>query len=146
MSASPGTDPRSSLPDASSLRVLVVEDDDRNAALVQLSLELSDIPFERVRSVEEARDHLVGDLPDAILLDLRLPGLPGHVLAREVRAAPGGGRVLILAVSASVLEVDRREAMESGADGFVDKPISPRDLVSRLRQGVAARRARSDPP
>lgn len=131
----------SHLPEAGSLRVLVVEDDDRNAALVGLSLELSGIPFERARSVEEARERLGRGLPDAILLDLRLPGLPGHALAREVRVAPGGGRVLILAVSASVLDADRREALASGADGFVDKPISPRDLVARLLHGVAARRA-----
>jgi two-component system, cell cycle response regulator DivK len=140
-----GPDRVPDLPHAGSLRVLVVEDDDRNAALVGLSLELSGIPFERARSVEEAREHLERGLPDAILLDLRLPGLPGHALTREVRAAPGGSGVHILAVSASVLEADRREALESGADGFVDKPISPRDVVARILHGVAARRARVAP-
>ena len=69
-----------------------------------------------------------------ILLDLRLPDGPGHVLASEVRAMPGGAGVHILAVSASVTASDRSRALESGCDDFIEKPISPRDLVTRLRR------------
>jgi two-component system cell cycle response regulator DivK len=119
--------------------VLLIEDDDRNAALIRLALEPAGYAVTWARSVAEARLTLAEYLPPVILLDLRLPDEPGYVLAREVRAMPGGDGVLILAVSASVLEANRRQALEAGCDDFIEKPISPRDVLSRVRGGVEAR-------
>lgn len=115
--------------------ILVVEDDERSAALVAATLAGAGHRSARARSLEEARDRLAGGLPVAVLLDLRLPDGNGTTLAREIRAMPGGADVLILAVTASVLEAVRREAADSGCDGFVEKPISPRDLLARVEQG-----------
>ena len=119
--------------------VLLVEDDERNAALIRLALEPAGYGVTWARSVAEARLTLEEYLPPVILLDLRLPDEPGYVLAREVRAMPGGEGVLILAVSASVLEANRRQAIEAGCDDFIEKPISPRDVLARVRNAVEAR-------
>ena len=114
-------------------RVLLVEDDERSAELVRLTLEPTGFELVRAGSLAEARGHIAAGLPDVILLDMRLPDGPGHLLASEVRAMPGGAEVTILAVSASVTASDRTRALEGGCDDFLEKPISPRDLVTRLR-------------
>ena len=115
-------------------RLLLVEDDERSAELVRFTLEPAGFVLDRVGSLGDARRRIAQRLPEAILLDLRLPDGPGHILASEVRALPGGDRVHILAVSASVRAVDRELALESGCDDFIEKPISPRDLIVRLRR------------
>jgi DNA-binding response OmpR family regulator len=121
-------------------RVLLVEDDERSAELIRFTLEPAGLVLERVRTLADARRRIGQTLPDVILLDLRLPDGPGHGLASEVRVAPGGDRVHIIAVSASVRPVDRELALESGCDDFMEKPISPRDLVVRLRRWEEGRR------
>ena len=115
-------------------RVLVVEDDERSAELLRYALEPTGLAVERVRTLAEGRRAIAAGLPAAILLDLRLPDGGGHTLASEVRAAPDGAEVFILAVSASVGSGDRHIALESGCDDFMEKPISPRELVVRLRR------------
>src|SRR5688500_18021335 len=121
-------------------RVLLVEDDERSAELIRLTLASLVVELEQAGSLAEARRSLVARLPDVILLDMRLPDGPGHLLASEVRATPGGDGVHILAVSASVTARDREIALESGCDDFIEKPISPRDLVTRLRRWQDERR------
>ena len=121
-------------------RVLLVEDDERSAELIRFTLEPAGLVLERVRTLADARRRIGQTLPDVILLDLRLPDGPGHALASEVRAAPGGDHVHIIAVSASVRPVDRELALESGCDDFMEKPISPRDLSVRLRRWEERRR------
>lgn len=120
--------------------VLVVEDDERSGALAETMLRAAGHRSERVRTLAEARARLAQGLPDVVLLDVRLPDGSGTDLAREIRAMVGGADVYILAVTASVLEAVRREALESGCDGFVEKPISPRDLLTRIE---VARRERA---
>jgi two-component system, cell cycle response regulator DivK len=121
-------------------RLLLVEDDERNAELIRFTLEPAGFVLARVRTLADARRRISHGLPDAILLDMRLPDGPGHALASEVRAAPGGDGVHIIAVSASVRPVDRELALKSGCDEFMEKPISPRDLVVRLRRRIEGRR------
>jgi DNA-binding response OmpR family regulator len=120
-------------------RVLLVEDDESSAELIRFTLEPIGVLLDRARTLAEARGRIAEALPDAILLDLRLPDGPGQALAAEVRAAPGGERVHIVAVSASVRAADRAVAIESGCDDFIEKPISPRDLVARLRRWMEGR-------
>ena len=115
-------------------RVLLVEDDERSVELIRLTLEPTGFQLATAGSLAAARGHIAAGLPDVILLDLRLPDGPGHLLASEVRAMPGGAAVHILAVSASVTASDRARALEGGCDDFLEKPISPRDLVTRIRR------------
>jgi DNA-binding response OmpR family regulator len=113
--------------------VLAVEDEARNQALMRAVFAGANYDLAIARTVAEARTWLLEHRPDIVLLDLRLPDEPGTVLARELRASPATATVPILAVTASVLDSDRRAAVAAGCDGFVDKPISPRDLLARVR-------------
>jgi DNA-binding response OmpR family regulator len=114
--------------------ILLVEDEPRNAALVRAILTPAGYDVEWATTVAAAREQLDRRPPNLVLLDLRLPDEPGHVLAREIRArADASARVPILALSASVLEANRREALESGCDEFIEKPVSPHNLLARVR-------------
>ena len=79
------------------------------------------------------------ELPDLVLLDVRLPGEDGYSLARFVRKH--GPQVGILIVSAAGETVDRVQGLESGADDYVAKPFEPRELLARMRSVL--RRARA---
>lgn len=113
--------------------LLAVEDEARNQALIRAVFSGADYDLAMVSTVAQAREWLVGNRPDLVLLDLRLPDEPGVNLAREVRAAAQTALVPIVAVSASVLDADRRRAIEAGCDGFIEKPISPRNLLATVR-------------
>jgi DNA-binding response OmpR family regulator len=115
-------------------RILVIEDDERSAELIRATLGQLSVELTFVASLAQARRRLAEGLPGMLLLDLRLPDGSGADLVREVRALPGGDRVRIVAVSASVRPSDREVALGIGCDDFVEKPISPRDLVARLRR------------
>lgn len=118
--------------------VLAVEDEPRNQALMRAVFAGAHYDLAIARSVADARAWLAEHRPDIVLLDLRLPDEPGIVLARELRAAPATATVPILAVTASVLDADRRAAIAAGCDAFIEKPISPRDLLARVRAHLAA--------
>ena len=113
--------------------ILAVEDEARNQALIQAVFTGGEYEVAIVPTVAAARIWLAERLPDLVLLDLRLPDEPGVVLARELRARTETRLTPILAVTASVLEGDRRAALDAGCDGFVEKPISPRDLLTKVR-------------
>lgn len=124
--------------------ILLVEDEDRNAALIRATLEPAGYRVVHVRRLDEARRSVAAETPSLVLLDLRLPDGAGASLAREIRAAETASRMPILAVSASVLESNRREALEAGCDEFIAKPISPRDLLARMEARLAAAAAAAE--
>lgn len=70
--------------------------------------------------------------PDLAFLDLRLPGMSGLELARRLRAQPGGDRVRLIAMSASVLSLDQTDAFAAGCDDFLPKPFREADLLEKL--------------
>jgi DNA-binding response OmpR family regulator len=119
-------------------RVLVVEDEPAIADLLRTYLERDG--FE----VEVAADGLVAlqavdrGRPDAVVLDVGLPGLDGTEVCRRMRAA--GDWTPVLFVTARDDEVDRVLGLELGADDYVTKPFSPREVVARVR-AVLRRRA-----
>jgi len=117
--------------------ILLVEDEERNAALIRATLEPAGHRLVHARTLQEGTEALVTEWPSLVLLDLRLPDGSGAQLARDIRASAGGRSTPILAVSASVLEANRREAMEAGCDEFIAKPISPRDLLARIQARLA---------
>ncbi len=112
-------------------RVLVVEDEPDVAAL--LRLHLSELPAD-VRVARDGEQGLALALAqdwDAIVLDLRLPRLGGLDVCREIRAS--GRTVPILILTARVIESDRVQGLDLGADDYVGKPFSVLELRARLR-------------
>jgi two-component system response regulator RegX3 len=114
-------------------RVLVVEDEDSISE--PLAYMLRKEGFE----VSVADDGLAGlaafdrDGADLVLLDLMLPGLSGTEVCRELRSRPGHGNVPVIMLTARDSEVDKVVGLELGADDYVTKPFSHRELVARIR-------------
>jgi len=119
--------------------VLLVEDERKLRDLVRSYLERAGYAVLSTDSGAEAISVASSASPDLIVLDLGLPDVPGEAVAREVRAA---GATPILMLTAKSAEEDRIAGLELGADDYVTKPFSPRELVLRvqaiLRRNAAA--------
>src|SRR5579875_1842599 len=114
-------------------RVLVVEDEDDIRTLVRYNLEQESFRVDEARDGAEAYDLIRRRAPDAVVLDLMLPGMPGLELCQKLRADSATRALPILMLTAKGSEVDRILGMEMGADDYVVKPFSPRELVARIR-------------
>jgi DNA-binding response OmpR family regulator len=119
--------------------VLLVEDERKLRELVRSYLERAGFTVLSTGSGAEAITMAASAGPDLVVLDLGLPDVPGESVARELRAA---GTVPILMLTARASEEDRIAGLELGADDYVTKPFSPRELVLRvqavLRRGEPA--------
>jgi DNA-binding response OmpR family regulator len=119
--------------------VLVVEDEGKLRELVRSYLERAGLTVLSTGSGAEAITMAADPSPDLVVLDLGLPDVPGGTVARELRAAAAVPIVMLTAKSA---EEDRIAGLELGADDYVTKPFSPRELVLRvqavLRRGEPA--------
>lgn len=111
-------------------RVLVVDDDPGLRTLLEAYLGDSGFAVETAPDGEAMWRVLAGGMPDAIVLDLMMPGEDGLSLARRLR---GRSNVPILMLSARGEEIDRVVGLEMGADDYLAKPFSPRELLARLR-------------
>jgi DNA-binding response OmpR family regulator len=125
--------------------VLVVEDERKLRDLVRSYLERAGFTVLTTDSGAEAITMAMTSAPDLVILDLGLPDVPGETVASELRATPGTGSTPILMLTAKSAEEDRIRGLELGADDYVTKPFSPRELVLRvqaiLRRGAPDARA-----
>jgi DNA-binding response OmpR family regulator len=110
--------------------VLVVEDEYKLRELVRTYLERVGLEVFSTGSGAEALSQAATGSPDLVILDLGLPDVPGEEVAREIRAASD---VPILMLTAKSDERDRIAGLELGADDYVTKPFSPRELVLRVQ-------------
>jgi len=110
--------------------VLLVEDERKLRELVRSYLERAGLAVLSTSSGAEALTLAAEAAPDLVVLDLGLPDVPGETVARELRAA---GSVPILMLTAKAGEEDRIAGLELGADDYVTKPFSPRELVLRVQ-------------
>jgi DNA-binding response OmpR family regulator len=119
--------------------VLLVEDERKLRELVRSYLERAGFTVLSAGSGAEAITLAISAGPDLVILDLGLPDVSGETVAREIRAA---GTIPILMLTAKAAEEDRIAGLELGADDYVTKPFSPRELVLRvqaiLRRGSPA--------
>jgi len=114
-------------------RILVVEDESEIRELIRYNLEREGFTVEEEGDGASALTRIRRRAPDLIVLDLMLPGMPGLEICRQVRADAELAGLPILVVTARGAEVDRVIGLEMGADDYVVKPFSPRELVARVR-------------
>src|SRR6267378_4819435 len=113
--------------------VLIVDDEKDLRDLVQFNLREAGFDTAGVEAGEEALEFVRNRTPDLILLDLMLPGVPGTEVCRQLKSSPRTKHVPVIMVTARGEEVDRVVGFELGADDFVSKPFSMRELVLRVR-------------
>lgn len=121
-------------------RILVVEDEPAVQELMRYTLEQAGMEALMALNAEDAVVMLRDELPDAVLIDWMLPNKSGLVLARELRDTARTAELPLILVTARGEEADRVKGLDQGADDYVVKPFSPRELVARI-QAVLRRRA-----
>ena len=102
--------------------ILIVEDNEKNMKLVR-----------DVRLAREAR-------PDLVLMDIQLPGMNGIEALGVLRANPATARIPVIAVTASVMQQDRKMITEAGFDAYIGKPINLKEFLQAVREMIEARR------
>ena len=121
-------------------RILVVEDEVAIQELLRYSLEQAAFEVVIVGSAEQAIAEINDQLPALVLLDLMLPGMSGVSLAKRLRSEARTRELPIIMVTARAEETDRVLGLDIGADDYVSKPFSPKELIARIR-AVLRRRA-----
>lgn len=114
-------------------RILIVEDESPIAELISVNLRHNGFQPVWAMDAESAQRELDEILPDVILLDWMLPGESGLTLARKWRSAARTKAVPILMLTARGDEADRVAGLDAGADDYIVKPFSPRELLARIR-------------
>ena len=114
--------------------ILAVEDEPRNAALLEAILTRAGYRLHVAEELGAARRWLADGAPDLVLLDRHLPDGDGLDLIPEIKATPRLASVPILLVSASVLPQDVEAAMAAGCDGFLPKPVRVKPLVDEVQR------------
>jgi len=120
----------------SALRALLIDDDPKLGELLIAYLSPHNVHLTHVDNGLRGLERLRGDVFDLVLLDLMMPGMDGLMVCREIRSAHS---VPIIMLTAKGDEADRVVGLELGADDYVSKPFSPRELLARIR--AVARRS-----
>ena len=131
------------------LRILVVEDNPINRMIITLMLEQQGAVVVTAQDGRQALDTLGdgatrGTLPDAVILDMQMPEMDGKETAQAVRADARLAHLPLLALTAGITPEEREEALASGVDDYLTKPIDLDELTRRLLQRVRQRRTASD--
>jgi two-component system, OmpR family, phosphate regulon response regulator PhoB len=126
-------------------RILVVEDEPDIAEVLQFNLERAGFSVAVERRGDSALEAIRRRLPDLVVLDLMLPGLDGLELARVLKRDPATSTLPLVMLTAKGEELDRIVGLELGADDYISKPFSPREVVLRIK-AVLRRHAGEEEP
>jgi two-component system alkaline phosphatase synthesis response regulator PhoP len=113
--------------------ILVVDDEEPIQELLRFNLEKEGYVDCGVTDGQEALKHVESDQPDLIVLDLMLPGMDGLEVCRRLRANPKFQQIPIIMLTAKGEEIDTVLGLELGADDYMTKPFSPRELLARIK-------------
>ena len=116
-----------------SARILIVEDEPDLRSLIEHNVSAAGYKTEAVGNGFAALQAIEARPPDLVILDLMLPDLPGTHICREIRARPNPNHIAVLMLTAKDDEASRVKGLELGADDYVVKPVSMRELVLRVR-------------
>ena len=111
-------------------KILVVDDEERMARFIRLNLEHDGFQVIEAFRGQEAMDKIRTTMPDLVLLDIMLPDLDGFEVLKMIREI---SNIPVIMLTAKGEEDDRVKGLELGADDYVTKPFSPRELVSRVK-------------
>jgi len=114
-------------------RILIVEDEPSIAELISINLTHAGYQVEKAMQTDLALNMMKDELPSLLILDWMLPGKSGVQFARELRASERTRGLPILMLTAKSEESDKVLGLDSGADDYVTKPFSPKELLARVK-------------
>jgi len=121
--------------------ILIVEDNDKNLKLVRDVLQVKGFCTLEAGTAEDgiklAREHK----PDLILMDIHLPGISGIEALKVLRAEAATAAIPVIAVTASVMQQDRKQITEAGFDAYVGKPINLKEFLDAVRAALERKEA-----
>ena len=113
--------------------ILVVEDEIAIREMLRLALKRAGFTVEEAADVRQANDFISKRFPELIILDWMLPGISGIELARQLKKKTPTQQIPIIMLTARGEEEDKIRGLEVGADDYVTKPFSPRELIARIK-------------
>ena len=125
--------------------IMVIEDEKEIRDLVRYNLERAGFRVAVAADGEEGLERLFASRPDALVLDLMLPGRNGLEVLREVRDEPSTRDLPVLVLTARAAEMDKLLGFERGADDYLTKPFNPRELVARIQALLRRSRPEREP-
>ena len=115
------------------MKILIVEDEAAIRQMLGFALQGAGFEWLEAGTADEARRLIGEQLPDLVLMDWMLPGISGLELVRQLRRSPRTRELPIIMLTAKAGEPERVEGLEIGADDYVTKPFSTRELIARIR-------------
>jgi two-component system phosphate regulon response regulator PhoB len=116
-----------------SAKILVVEDEPAVREMIRFVLAQADYEISEAGDAQQAREHLAKAPPDLVLMDWMLPGTSGVELTRELKQDPLTRDIPVIMLTARGEEDDKIRGLECGAEDYVTKPFSPRELAARIK-------------
>ena len=119
--------------------VLVIEDNEQNLYLVTFILERNGYEVVAARDGREGIRMATSLKPALILLDIQLPEMDGHAVARALRGNPELSHIPIVAVTSYAMSGDRERILSSGCEGYIEKPIDPDTFLAEVTQFLSVK-------
>jgi two-component system phosphate regulon response regulator PhoB len=114
-------------------KILIVDDDPAICEMLRLALERNGYTATEAGDATQARRILASDQPDIVLLDWMLPGQSGYEFVRSLRRTSVHNHIPVIMLTARDLEQDKIAALEAGADDYISKPFSVKELLARIK-------------
>ncbi|MCA9874018.1 MAG: response regulator [Anaerolineales bacterium] len=126
-------------------RIYVIDDDEQLLRMVGLMLDRGGHATTLINDPVEGLEQIKQNKPDLLVLDVMMPDMSGHDIARQIRAQKGLESLPILILTARSQEVDRATALKSGADDYLSKPVTSQELIERVDNLLHKRENRTRP-
>jgi two-component system, cell cycle response regulator DivK len=121
--------------------ILIIEDNEKNRKLVRDVLQVKGYATIESETAEEGLKLARENSPALILMDIQLPGMDGITALKQLRADPKTKDIVVIAITASVMTLNREAMLAEGFDGYQSKPIGVKDFLEEVRSVLAARRS-----
>ncbi len=113
--------------------ILIVEDNEKNMKLVRDILNAKGHETMEAGTAEDGIELASKRVPDLVLMDIQLPGMNGMEALKVLRSEPKTAKVPVVAITASVMTQDRQKIMDTGFDGFIEKPINLKEFLATVQ-------------